>query len=95
MIAELRPQNESGLAAANNQPAKTYRQSTNDLDFPTGQRQRKDEAQLRAHLKRGGHSVTRGYNGDFTVIYNGHYCYCEGLAELEAYANHVGVRHGL
>jgi len=34
----------NGLAAANNQPAKTYTQNVNDLDFATGTRHSKAES---------------------------------------------------
>ena len=50
--------NENGLDAANDQPAKTFTQNTNDLDYPTGQRNSKAEANLRAILALNGHSVT-------------------------------------
>ena len=35
---------ENGLAAANNQPAKTNTQNVNDLNFATCKRPRKDES---------------------------------------------------
>ena len=34
----------NGLAAANNQPAENYTQSTNQLDYPMGKRLRKEKA---------------------------------------------------
>ena len=40
----MQPTKCNGLAAANNQPAETYTLSTNDFDYLTGRRLRKEEA---------------------------------------------------
>jgi len=40
----MHPTKSNGLAAANNQPAETYTQSTKHTDYPTGKRLRKEEA---------------------------------------------------
>lgn len=85
--------NSNGLAAANNQPAKTNKQSTNDLDFPTTQRQRKDESTLIARLALAGHVVHRGNCNDYTVCKWGLSYYAQDLAELTAFAIRLGVRH--
>ena len=85
--------NSNGLAAANNQPAKTYTQNTNDLDFPTGQRKRKDESTLLARLALAGHVVHRGKCNDYTVCKWGLAYYAQDLAELKAFAIRLGVCH--
>lgn len=68
-------------------------QSTNDLDFPTGQRQRKEEATLLARLALAGHVVHRGRCKDYTVCKYGYAQYCQDLIELHAFAVRLGVCH--
>lgn len=89
----MHPTNSNGLAAANNQPAKTYTLSTNDLDFPTGQRLRKEESTLLARLALAGHVVHRGRCNDYTVCKYGYAHYCQDLIELHAFAVRLGVCH--
>ena len=83
---------ENGLAAANNQPAKTNTQNANDLDFPTCKRPRKDEStNLIARLALAGHVVHRGDCNDFTVFKWGLSYYAQDLKELTAFAVRLGV----
>lgn len=81
----------NGLAAANNQPAETYKLSANDLDYPTGKRLRKEEATLLARLALTGHVVHRGRCNDYTVCKYGYAQYCQDLIELHAFAMRLGV----
>ena len=85
--------NSNGLAAANNQPAKTYNQHTNDLDFHTGQRQRKEESTLMARLALAGHVVHRGRCTDYTVCKWGLTYYAQDISDLAAFAIRLGVTH--
>ena len=85
--------NSNGLAAANNQPAETYTLSINDLDYPTGKRQRKGELVLVARLALAGHVVRRGCCDDFTVCKYGYSQYCQDLIELHVFAVRLGVCH--
>ena len=81
----------NGLTATNSQPAKTY--LNYDLDFPTTQRQRKEESTLLARLALAEHVVHRGNCNDYTVCKYGHAQYCQDLAELTAFAIRLGVCH--
>ena len=56
----MHPTNSNGLTTPHSQPAETYKLNTNDLNYPTGKRQRKDEANLIARLALAGHVVHRG-----------------------------------
>ena len=85
--------NSNGLAAANNQPAKTYTQNTNDLNFATCKRQRKDESTLIARLALAGHVVHRGNCNDYTVSKWGLSYYAQDFTELSAFAIRLGVRN--
>jgi hypothetical protein len=85
--------NGNGLTATNSQPAETNTLNTNDLDFPTGQRQRKDESTLLTRLALAGHVVHRGKCNDFTVCKYGYAQYCQDVTELAAFANRLGVRN--
>ena len=82
----------NGLTAINSQPAETN-QNTNDLNFPTGQRQRKDEMTVIACLALAGHVVHRGNCNDYTVCKYGYAHYCQDVAELTAFAIRLGVRN--
>jgi len=82
--------NGNGLTATNSQPAETN-QCTNDLDFPTGQRRRKDESTLLARLALAGHVVHRGRSDDYIVCKYGYAQYCQDLIELHAFAVCLGV----
>lgn len=85
--------NSNGLAAANNQPAKTNTLKTHALDYPSGQRQRKEESTLLARLALAGHVVHRGNCNDYTVCKWGHSYYAQDLTELIAFATRLGVRN--
>ena len=85
--------NSNGLTTPHSQPAETYTLSINDLDYPTGKRQRKEEATLLARLALAGHVVHRGRCGDYTVCKYGYAHYCQDLIELQAFAVRLGVRH--
>ena len=87
----MHPTMSNGLAAANNQPAETNTLNTNNLDFPTGQRQRKDESTLLARLALAGHVVHRGRCNDYSVCKYGYAQYCQDLIELHAFAVRLGV----
>ncbi len=83
--------NSNGLAAANNQPAKTDTLNTNALDFATGKRQRKDESTVIAHLALAGHVVHRGTCCDYTVCKYGLSYYAQDVESLQAFARKLGV----
>jgi hypothetical protein len=68
-------------------------QNTNDLDFATSERHRKDEWTLLARLALAGHVVHRGNCNDYTVCKYGYAHYCQDLAELTAFAIRLGVRN--
>jgi hypothetical protein len=67
------------------------KQSTNDLDYPTGKRQRKEEANLLARLAHAGHHVHIGRCNDYTVCKYGYAQYCQDLATLAGFARELGV----
>ena len=67
--------------------------STNDLDFATGTRQRKAIASLIAQFALTGHEVHRGDDGDFLVSRWGLSRWCADFAELKIVARKLGVRH--
>ena len=87
----------NGLTAINSQPVKNYALNntlnTNDLDYPTGKRLRKEEATLLARLALTGHVVHRGRCSDYTVCKYGYAQYCQDLIELHAFAARLGVCH--
>ena len=83
----------NGMTTPHSHPAKTNTQNTSDLDFPTGQRQRKDEATVIARLALAGHVVHRGDCNDYTVGKWGLSYYAQDLSELTAFATRLGVRN--
>lgn len=85
--------NSNGMTATNSHPAKTHTQNTNDLNFATCKRQRKDESNLIARLALAGHVVHRGNCNDFTVSKWGLSYYAQDLTELSAFAIRLGVRN--
>lgn len=85
--------NSNGVTATNSRPAETYTLSTNDLDYPTGRRQRKEETTLLARLAYAGHVVHCGRSDDYTVCKYGYAQYCQDLEELHAFAVRLGVCH--
>ncbi len=84
----------NGLAAANNQPAKTYTQEINDLDFATGARYSKAESNLRALLALAGHAVYPLKDGAFLVCKYGYTHHAIDLEALQDFAVRLGVCHG-
>ena len=68
--------------------------TTNDLNFPTGQREGKAFATLAAQFALKGHVVHKGNEDDFIVTRWGISRYCKDLAELQAFAVLMGVKNG-
>jgi hypothetical protein len=89
----MAPTNSNGLTADNSQPAETYTQDTNDLNFATGTRRSKAVATQIAELALTGHAVHKGCSGDFLVCKNGMSRYCQDLDELVAFACKLGAHH--
>ncbi len=89
----MTPTNSNGLAAANNQPAKTYTQNTNDLDFATGARRSKAESNIRAVLALAGHAVYQLKDGGYLVCKYGYSHHASSLEALQAFAVRLGVCH--
>lgn len=81
----------NGLAAANNQPAKTYTQDTNDLNFATGNRNSKAESILCALLALAGHAVHSLKEGGYLVCKWGYTYQAGDLDALKAFAVRLGV----
>ncbi len=69
-------------------------QSINDLDFPTGQRQRKELFNLLNQLAMRGHLVIEGTQNDFHVCKYGFIQHCHDFGELHMFAVQLGVVHG-
>ena len=67
--------------------------TTNDLDFATGTRHRKAEAEATqiAELGLAGHAVHKGKTGDYLVCKYGMSRYCQDFDELQAFARKLGV----
>ena len=85
--------NSDGLAAANNQPAKTNTQNANDLDFPTCKRPRKDESNLISRLALAGHTVHLLKDGTYLVCKWGYTHHASDIDSLKAFAVRLGVCH--
>ena len=81
----------NGLTADNSQPAKTYTQDTNDLNFATGKRPSKAIATQVAELAIRGHAVHQLKDGGFLVCKYGHTFHASDFAELQAFARRLGV----
>ena len=71
--------------------------STNDLNFPTGQREGKAFASPAALFALAGHTLTRSYPADGAVLYYaGRWGLTRALPDLQAAAcflAQIGVRH--
>ena len=65
--------------------------TTNDLDFATGARQRKAEATLIAELALAGHVVHKGKCGDYQVCKYGLSRYCQDFEDLQIFARMLGL----
>ena len=66
--------------------------TTNDLNFPTGQREGKAFATLAAQFALKGHAVHKDNGDDFIATRWGESRYCKDFAELQAFARQVGVK---
>jgi hypothetical protein len=82
---------DDGLTADNSQPAKTCTQKTNDLDYPTGQRISKAEANLRAMLALNGHSVYVLRTDGYLISKWGYTHHASDIESLKAFAVKLGV----
>ena len=69
----------------------TASQSTNDLNFATGQRPGKDIATQIAELALAGHAVHKLQCGDFLVCKYGYSHYAQDFEALKAFARKLGV----
>lgn len=85
--------NSNGLAAANNQPAETHTQDTNDLNFATGTRRSKAESNLCALLAFAGHAVHSLKDGGYLVCKWGYTHHASDVDALKAFAVRLGVCH--
>ena len=65
--------------------------TTNDLNFATGQRQRKDVTTLIAALGIRGHAVHELKGGGFMVCKYGHTHRAQDFEALQAFAQRLGV----
>ena len=83
----------NGLTADNSQPAKTFTQETNDLNFATGKRHSKAESNLRALLSLAGHAVHSLKDGGYLVCKWGYTHHAHDLDALNAVAVRLGVCH--
>ena len=80
--------NEKAPGACNTEGLTT---NTNDLDFATGQRQRKAITTLIAELALAGHAVHELRCGDFLVCKYGYSHYAQDFDALQAFARRLGV----
>ena len=64
---------------------------TNDLDFATGQRPRKEIPTQIAQLALAGHTVHKLQRGDFLVCKYGYSHYAQDFEALQAFAQKLGV----
>ena len=76
-------------------PVSLSTNTTNDLDFPTGQREGKAFANLAARFARAGHSLTRSNPADGALVYfAGRWGLHRALPDLEAAAQFLAVIGG-
>ena len=83
----------NGLTTPHSQPAKTSTQNTNSLDYPTGQRNSKAEANLRAILALNGHSVYVLRTDGYLISKWGYTHHARDIESLKAFAVKLGVFH--
>ena len=83
----------NGLTADNSQPAETFTQDTNDLNFATGKRNSKAESNLCALLALAGHAVHSLKGGGYLVCKWGYTHQASNLEALKAFAVRLGVSH--
>ncbi len=75
-------------------PVPFQKHTTNELDYPTGQRPGKALETLTAKFAMRGHLVHEGGNDDYIVV-KSDWCmsrYCENFAALQRFASVVGVK---
>ena len=82
----------NGLTADNSQPAETYKQDTNDLNFATGTRRSKAESNLCEMLALAGHAVHSLKDGGYLVCKYGYTHHASDLEALKAFAVRLGVQ---
>ena len=87
----MNPTNSNGLTAGNSQPVKTHTQSTNNLDFATGDKKSKAESTLIARLALAGHSVHPLREAGYLVSKWGYTFHAGDLGELQAFSRRLGV----
>ena len=83
------PANEKAPGAINTEGLTT--DTTNDLNFATGQRHGKAIAMQVAELAIRGHAVHQLKDGGFLVCKYGHTFHANDFAELQAFARRLGV----
>ena len=83
----------NGMTTPHSHPAETNTLNTNDLDFPTGQRQRKAVLTQIAELCIAGHAVHELRCGGFLVCKYGLSYYAQDFEALQAFAKKLGVRN--
>ena len=66
-------------------------QTTNDLDFPTGQRPSKAVATLTAQLALAGHTVHKLHRGGYLVCKWNYSYHAKDFEALQAFARQLGV----
>lgn len=81
--------NEKAPGACNTEGLET--DTTNDLNFATGQRHGKAVATLKAQLALHGHAVHTMQGGDFLVCKYGLSFYAADFEALQAFARKLGV----
>ena len=68
---------------------------TNGLDFRTERAAKQaPDGNVTARLELAGHTVHKGFEGDFLVCKYGFSRWYKDFAELQAFASRVGVHHG-
>jgi hypothetical protein len=74
-------------------PVPFQNHTTNDLDYPTGQRPGKASAALKAQFARAGHIVHDGGNDDYIVVKADWHMsrHCCNLAALVTFGRQLGV----
>ena len=88
MIHTNNPTNEKAHGC---DPVSLETDTTNDLNFATGQRPRKEIATQLAELALAGHTVHKLQCGDFLVCKFGHSFYAQDFDALRAFARRLGV----
>ena len=82
----------NGLTADNSQPAETYKQDTNDLNFATGTRRIKAIATQIEGFEKRGLAVHRLEDGGFSVFKYEQVFHANDFEELQAFASRLEVK---